>query len=107
MGIFSLGSVYPGPGWGYFETGGGILKLGSVYPRGYIEPPGVLRGWGRAQITVDILGREAKKVEKHWPKGCTVQLYSIVAVVCMRRGPPVGVWSPGLQCVLARRSFSP
>ena len=29
---------------------------------------GVLRGWGRAQITVDILGREAKKVEKHWSR---------------------------------------
>ena len=31
---------------------------------------GVLRGWGRAQITVVILGREAKKVEKHWSIGC-------------------------------------
>ena len=31
----------------------------------YSTDVGVLRGWGRAQITVDILGREAKKVEKH------------------------------------------
>ena len=26
---------------------------------------GVLRGWGRAQITVRHVDREAKKVEKH------------------------------------------
>ena len=38
-----------------------LAKLTYIYV-------GVLRGWGRAQITVDILGREAKKVEKHWTR---------------------------------------
>ena len=39
-----------------------LAKLTYIY---YSTDVGVLRGWGRAQITVDILGREAKKVEKH------------------------------------------
>ena len=41
----------------------------------YSTDVGVLRGWGRAQITVDILGREAKKVEKHCPSGCDSEMY--------------------------------
>ena len=46
----------------------GIICTEKCWPNSptYSTDVGVLRGWGRAQITVDILGREAKKVEKHW-----------------------------------------
>ena len=46
----------------------GIIRTEKCWPNSptYSTDVGVLRGWGRAQITVDILGREAKKVEKHW-----------------------------------------
>ena len=49
----------------------GIIRTEICWPnsRTYSTDVGVLRGWGRAQITVDILGREAKKVEKHWSRG--------------------------------------
>ena len=45
----------------------GIIRTEKCWPNSptYSTDVGVLRGWGRAQITVDILGREAKKVEKH------------------------------------------
>ena len=45
----------------------GIIPTEKCWPNSptYSTDVGVLRGWGRAQITVDILGREAKKVEKH------------------------------------------
>ena len=45
----------------------GIICTEKFWPNSptYSTDVGVLRGWGRAQITVDILGREAKKVEKH------------------------------------------
>ena len=48
----------------------GIIRTEKCWPNSptYSTDVGVLRGWGRAQITVDILGREAKKVEKHWPR---------------------------------------
>ena len=43
----------------------GIIRIEKCWPNSptYSTDVGVLRGWGRAQITVDILGREAKKVE--------------------------------------------
>ena len=43
-----------------------IIRTEKCWPNSptYSTDVGVLRGWGRAQITVDILGREAKKVEK-------------------------------------------
>ena len=46
----------------------GIIRTEKCWPNSptYSTDVGVLRGWGRAQITIDILGREAKKVEKHW-----------------------------------------
>ena len=49
----------------------GIIRTEKCWPNSptYSTDVGVLRGWGRAQITVDILGREAKKVEKHWSSG--------------------------------------
>ena len=42
----------------------GIIRTEKCWPNSptYSTDVGVLRGWGRAQITVDILGREAKKV---------------------------------------------
>ena len=45
----------------------GIIRTEKCWPNSptYSTDVGVLRGWGRAQIEVDILGREAKKVEKH------------------------------------------
>ena len=45
----------------------GIIRTEKCWPNSptYSTDVGVSRGWGRAQITVDILGREAKKVEKH------------------------------------------
>ena len=45
----------------------GIIRTEKCWSNSptYSTDVGVLRGWGRAQITVDILGREAKKVEKH------------------------------------------
>ena len=45
----------------------GIIRTEKCWPNSptYSTDVGVLRGWGRAQIAVDILGREAKKVEKH------------------------------------------
>ena len=48
----------------------GIICTEKFWPNSptYSTDVGVLRGWGRAQITVDILGREAKKVEKHCPR---------------------------------------
>ena len=48
----------------------GIIRTEKCWPNSptYSTDVGVLRGWGRAQITVDILGREAKKVEKHWSR---------------------------------------
>ena len=48
----------------------GIIRTEKGWPNSptYSTDVGVLRGWGRAQITVDILGREAKKVEKHWSR---------------------------------------
>ena len=48
----------------------GIIRTEKCWPNSptYSTDVGVLRGWGRAQITVDILGREAKKVEKHCSK---------------------------------------
>ena len=47
-----------------------IIRTEKCWPNSptHSTDVGVLRGWGRAQITVDILGREAKKVEKHWPR---------------------------------------
>ena len=49
----------------------GIIRTEKCWPNSptYSTDVGVLRGWGRAQITVIILGREAKKVEKHCPIG--------------------------------------
>ena len=48
----------------------GIIRTEKCWPNSptYSTDVGVLRGWGRAQITIDILGREAKKVEKHWSR---------------------------------------
>ena len=56
----------------------GIIRTEKCWPHSptYSTDVGVLRGWGRAQITVDILGREAKKVEKHCTRasrGLTLQ----------------------------------
>ena len=53
----------------------GIIRTEKCWPNSptYSTDVGVLRGWGRAQITVDILGREAKKVEKHCPRGTWVE----------------------------------
>ena len=50
----------------------GIIRTEKCWPNSptYSTDVGVLRGWGRAQITVDILGREAKKVEKHCDRAC-------------------------------------
>ena len=45
----------------------------NMYVLYYSTDVGVLRGWGRAQITVDILGREAKKVEKHCTRTYTLR----------------------------------
>ena len=49
----------------------GITRTEKCWPNSptYSTDVGVLRGWGCAQITVDILGREAKKVEKNWVIG--------------------------------------
>ena len=43
-----------------------IIRTEKCWPNSptYSTDVSVLRGWGRAQITVNILGREAKKVEK-------------------------------------------
>ena len=51
----------------------GIIRTEKCWSNSptYSTDVGVLRGWGRAQITVDILGREAKKVEKHWASWTT------------------------------------
>ena len=48
----------------------GIIRTEKCWPNSptYSTDVGVLRGWGRAQITVVILGREAKKFEKHCSK---------------------------------------
>ena len=53
----------------------GIIRTEKCWPNSptYSTDVGVLRGWGRAQIAVDILGREAKKVEKH----CTRRLFQL------------------------------
>ena len=55
----------------------GIIRTEKCWPNSptYSTDVGVLRGWGRAQITVDILGREAKKVEKHCFKAVMKRLY--------------------------------
>ena len=65
----------------------GIIRTEKCWPNSptYNTDVGVLRGWGRAQITVDILGREAKKVEKHWYRGifcraCGMQSGLIICV---------------------------
>ena len=57
----------------------GIIRTEKCWPNSptYSTDVGVLRGWGRAQITVDILGREAKKVEKH----CSMPKHTSVAYI--------------------------
>ena len=54
----------------------GIIRTEKCWPNSptYSTDVGVLRGWGRAQITVDILGREAKKVEKHCLRWSNIHL---------------------------------
>ena len=54
----------------------GIIRTEKCWPNSptYSTYVGVLRGWGRAQITVDILGREAKKVEKHCTRRSKVMM---------------------------------
>ena len=42
-----------------------FLGIGIIHTEKCWPNSPTYRGWGRAQITVDILGREAKKVEKH------------------------------------------
>ena len=56
----------------------GIIRTEKCWPNSptYSTDVGVLRGWGRAQITVDILGREAKKVEKHWTRPFQTESFS-------------------------------
>ena len=58
----------------------GIIRTEKCWPNSptYSTDVGVLRGWGRAQITVDILGREAKKVEKHCSRA-TVHTRNLLA----------------------------
>ena len=52
----------------------GIIRTEKCWPNSptYSTDVGVLRGWGRAQITVDILGREAKKATEMKFNRCTL-----------------------------------
>ena len=63
----------------------GIIRTEKCWPNSptYSTDVGVLRGWGRAQITVDILGRGAKKVEKHWD---STSAWRLTLVHCARGG---------------------
>ena len=70
----------------------GIIRTEKCWPNSptYSTDVGVLRGWGRAQITVDILGREAKKVEKHWPSTCLYYLFIVIAHVSKIKAVSIG-----------------
>ena len=72
----------------------GIIRTEKCWPNSptYSTDVGVLRGWGRAQITVDILGREAKKVEKHCTRPYIPYKYSLVMMCPLGIGRNARLW---------------
>ena len=79
----------------------GIIRTEKCWPNSptYSTDVGVLRGWGRAQITVDILGREAKKVEKHWARVLSLVLKAVHASE-LPSAQILSVWSFGFVVCL-------
>ena len=75
--IYFLIILYDVSRYWYYTYREMLAKLTYIYS----TDVGVLRGWGRAQITVDILGREAKKVEKHWSRQSCLGLQNFATVL--------------------------